>query len=1344
MSEQEVQNELEEGVLPEVEGQQALDASIGPKGLSVIVDDGKKHSRTGSITLHAGAPGSTRSRAHSVKLHTPRAQDVLLENRGSDTAMETDTAMTDSERLALSQSFAGTPGARDRPASNTGLRAPGGGQSRPATISTSTRAGFATNTFNIAPASRTSPTHADGTKLSEKQTLMAIPAESKREESPKFEGSGRFTFTKKLAFPACCWSGGLVCGLVPVALAVGAGSVILMVVVLSTVLTLPETVSCDPADSGKYFITSIPPPELHSVYPPMVCSYYMLRNMSVQGANYLKYNGRNPSVTLQDSTHNITLVPYNDPSHCVPVKVRKQEVELCYRFNSSVPIYNMSIYHDSSPFFFNITLTDPFPDAPHATAKASSQCIAQSNYSLLYLPPPTVASVYPPLVCLGTKHILTVSGKNFVRNVFNSSQNAKHQVADVRLNNKAHIVDGSELGTNDPSCKSWAVYGYDSVQTCGNFTLALDVDAADVAKPGVGQHNAVNDVSLVNPAPADCANLAATPVGPNFYVSKRPHVLQVDPPVFCLAQAPNTITATGLRFFVINDLPSPFGLKLDGLAVEPPLPLPAPATAFSQCVEWADTTHDVLSCSKVMITLPALPKTNTITTTTTNATEAFLLFPKLTVRSPVQETCVTEHGLFALLAPPSGHATSFTGLCRQGDEVQSVTFQGSFAHLHAPGNVTWLPEFWAELRTVNENVTNISHQVAPVDASFAGCGSAISLPGPQNWTAQKCTTVSLSFNISHLTTHGQDITYKVYARNPAPGSSNPCQSKLGGVLYLIDPPALTGSYPEATCGGAASDVQLFGTFYLDQNHAPEVFVENQSSPNVWTTLSNCTEISVGEDEVPLLNCSKLKMITPISVNSLGPLALTVTHGTCSASSSSLLQGFPQPHLYSLDPNRICVNVSYSPILVNGSNFVVIGGVRPSIYIDSSPQTVISHNDCQNDPADNSRQLCKEIGFEVDHVNSRLTGGGFVALELSNTAGCGVVDDTLLYVEPIPKIDNHTIWEYCVDEGGVVTILGQDFSPYAEVRVYSNLRFGTGYVTPAITVNSSKKITMDLPPYNPLLSALYDVEVVNLAGCSFYQPEALRVHPKVLMFYADPPILFRKLGLQITLFGTGLLDKVKTVTLFNNNFTRTYQANQTTYRIKNASQTTYRIKNASQTTYRIKNGEPRYNEIQLVVPAQSLPTGSYNVLLESRIGCSAIGNEALKVTEQVSINITSIFPTIGYYRERTSIVVTAAAAGQSFEEGSRVYLSAADLGTPLSSVSLIGDSDTSFQLTAVLPADIFNITAPLTLALSVVTPSGNVGVLSAAFTLYPYETPIVDTVGPNTINPTMHIYITSSL
>src|SRR5689334_13086757 len=104
----------------------------------------------------------------------------------------------------------------------------------------------------------------------------------------------------------------------------------------------------------------------------------------------------------------------------------------------------------------------------------------------------------------------------------------------------------------------------------------------------------------------------------------------------------------------------------------------------------------------------------------------------------------------------------------------------------------------------------------------------------------------------------------------------------------------------------------------------------------------------------------------------------------------------------------------------------------------------------------------------------------------------------------------------MDQGAQVVIQGDLFSVgFVTVEFVSETTFQRYSPSSVTFVNDSTIITDWDANYVP--SGQYDVVVTNVEGCSFVVSEGIYVHPKLLVFFVDPPVVYNGINIQVEFF-----------------------------------------------------------------------------------------------------------------------------------------------------------------------------------------------------------------------------------
>jgi hypothetical protein len=322
------------------------------------------------------------------------------------------------------------------------------------------------------------------------------------------------------------------------------------------VITNPDSVTCHSVDAVD--LTAVPKPALTAVSPIPVCDAQGDRELSVTGVAFLSIDGATPTLTLGS----LSLATAVVPESCVNIPGPAATVSSCTELTATIPQNGLA------PGTYAATVTNPAP----------ADCVSTDTVAFQVVPPPSITSVVPDLVCAaqGDRQV-TVNGNDFL--VFHASAIPELPIVSI---------DGTELvvtiGTvND--CEALADPAADAL-VCSKLTLT--VPQATLAH--------TYSLTVTNPDPAGCT----TEPPANFFVVGPPVLTSVNPTGVCITQADATLTVSGSNFLQVDGaLPSL--ILNDGSADLPPL-TPAP-TDLTGCSDYIGPTETVRACTGFVVTV---------------------------------------------------------------------------------------------------------------------------------------------------------------------------------------------------------------------------------------------------------------------------------------------------------------------------------------------------------------------------------------------------------------------------------------------------------------------------------------------------------------------------------------------------------------------------------------------------------------------------------------------------------------------------------------------------------------------------------------------------------------------
>jgi hypothetical protein len=224
-------------------------------------------------------------------------------------------------------------------------------------------------------------------------------------------------------------------------------------------------------------------------------------------------------------------------------------------------------------------------------------------------------------------------------------------------------------------------------------------------------------------------------------------------------------------------------------------------------------------------------------------------------------------------------------------------------------------------------------------------------------------------------------------------------------------------------------------------------------------------------------------------------------------------------------------------------------------------------------------------------------------------------------------------------------------------------------------------------------------IVGAAGCGSSSPS-------VLVFYADPPVVFAGIDTQITVYASGLVEAPRKVALISPSGDELDLSDSMVF------------------------DEDRPGRVEVVVPS-GLEPGAYDVVVDDGDG-EAVLPGGLGVTDELALALRAIEPPFAGAGLVTGIELRAVedgdlGAGQvQFARTPRAYLSpvAGGVARELGAVSFQSPRRLSGVIPGDLPAGDYDVI--------VVNPNGEVGLLSGGFTITAEPPPVVDLVSPGTL------------
>eukprot|EP00462_Mataza_sp_D1_P023103 CAMPEP_0175126078 /NCGR_PEP_ID=MMETSP0087-20121206/3654_1 /TAXON_ID=136419 /ORGANISM="Unknown Unknown, Strain D1" /LENGTH=1917 /DNA_ID=CAMNT_0016407951 /DNA_START=117 /DNA_END=5871 /DNA_ORIENTATION=+ len=1001
----------------------------------------------------------------------------------------------------------------------------------------------------------------------------------------------------------------------------------------------------------------IAPPTIDSVSPPVISTNDVAQNVTLTGTNFLVLDKVLPTVEIDDQT-----VTVFSSGQCTEAAVKGHDVQLCSSLLISIPAKRVE-----KPFYPSVKVVLPNLQA------------APGPSTLCLVPPPVVMDIVPPLAVQPSSSTLTITGDYFY--LF-SSFSPKVAIRNISL---AVSVDQNSCSNAPPT--------FANLKRCTKLVVQV---ASGVLQPSPTENIADFTVQL-SAAASNPDSKASISLDNLYVVSSPPEISGSEPALVCTAEAPaNVLFSTKNVYAVDGVLPS-------FVAVMPAGPLNRTSGSCSSnpvVVGKAPYNHTITLCGPQNFTIPVV----------TSGIDGILNL-NLSVVNPGVNTNTIQTKQLAMASPPIILSAAFPAVCKLATE-QSLTYNGRFLVV---GSVK--PSF----------------SIAPnyVDVSNVKMGECSNVAGLAD--VQLCKQAVLPI-LNNLNGNFLESGNTVSVVNPPPVACKTSLTNASDQIIQIDPPqinaVISGRDICMSSLNATNHVtKLQGKFLKFGTAVPTVVIEGVPAANVTVNPVSCTPQTIGT--VTVQSCTEIDVtLSPATpANKTGYLDLSVEM-TCGVSSNNVLIGFQAPTMTKVEtlspdttPTAVCIAEQSSVKLTgNFEKFVDPAAVPPADY---SPQfslpgknltARVSSSTCPGQAIPGKIQTCTDYTLGI--LPNDWTSAGYANITAVMAELCSATTPSKsLRVEDVPVITKVEPFEWCVDQDVTLTVSGSGFSPYMfEVR-QDRIGAGSGRVVPPagalaypsrldgapFSANNFTIFWNSSSPDSPQ-SGFWNMTVNNVDTtqqmCSKTLRNASYVHPKLLVFFVDPPVVYNKISLEVTVFTTGLDSQVAEVefvppsgpSLRYSGPSLRYPANETKFLVD-------------------EQGKPLYNRITVKLPANGtiLPVGNYTVKVKSRIGCLGLANQIMSVVDTATPDLDSFKPSYMYNGESTAVTLTATA--NVFVDGLRAYL------TPVSNP---------------------NAQAIALRAVSIKTPSLLTGVVGSGLDVGSYQLVVVNQAGD------VHIFSNSTI
>ncbi|MCB9550231.1 MAG: hypothetical protein H6706_30920 [Myxococcales bacterium] len=353
-------------------------------------------------------------------------------------------------------------------------------------------------------------------------------------------------------------------------------------------LTNPDPAGCENATATA--LTLVPLPTLDTAAPPLACTDQGDREIRLLGKDILRVDGTPAAIEVAGQAVDVLGM-----DGCEDLGVDRLPTERCTEITVRVP--------EGHPMVDAGSFSQP---ALRIENPAPAGCSIEEVGPLTITPPPVVAALTPPVVCLeqGDREVV-ITGSGLL---------------DVAGAVPAADVGGVAVPLTLDDCDDVPVAGL-ATRTCRQGTLALAQGAIAPGDPRV---------QLTNADPAGCASEEDT----RLRVVPAPRITAALPPLACNAEGPREIVLEGEDFLTIDGaLPGVTMTDADGAVVD------LQVLGADGCEALPTGGADVQRCTRVTVVVP-------------QTALAAPYAPTITLTNPAPAGCLGDSTTSLVLAPP--------------------------------------------------------------------------------------------------------------------------------------------------------------------------------------------------------------------------------------------------------------------------------------------------------------------------------------------------------------------------------------------------------------------------------------------------------------------------------------------------------------------------------------------------------------------------------------------------------------------------------------------------------------------------------------------------------------------
>ncbi len=409
---------------------------------------------------------------------------------------------------------------------------------------------------------------------------------------------------------------------------------------------------------------------------------------------------------------------------------------------------------------------------------------------------------------------------------------------------------------------------------------------------------------------------------------------------------------------------------------------------------------------------------------------------------------------------------------------------------------------------------------------------------------------------------------------------------------------------------------------------------------------------------------------------------------------------PRPVIDEIEPEAMCVEQEAQSFEVRGSGFLEVDGEEPEVEVNGQVYAPDAMDSCAEIAVPGGGvQSCSSLTVTIPEDD--LEPGIYdVAVRNPDPAECRSSDEARLEITPAPEVEQASPLSLCRG-GGTINVQGDHFSESATVFLDDTAAINTEVV-------SETELTAQFGALGDANERTLTVH--NGDGCYAELATPIEITDGIVVFFADPPVVFNGITTQITIFVSGLEAEPTKVALISPDGDEIDVSSPIVF------------------------DPTRGGRVQVVVPS-GLEPGEYDILVEDETGCETFLAGGLEVTDEVTLALEDIDPPFAGEGIDTGVEITAKEeeeldAGEvQFELTPRAYLNPADedggVARELGAVAFQNER----RLTAIVESG----TEAGDYDLIVVNPEGEVGLLEDAFTVTQDPPPVVEFVSPGMID-----------